>query len=162
MQYLALYVVLFIFVILSFLRGKHVLFNIILMVYPTALIYTAVLGAGGGRWLRDINLGTGMFTSHLILFLIILCPVYISMMRITSSFHLGHSLKGVVESVVLSLGIVLLTIGVCFHILPDTDVFNLSRPFESFFQSDLGYLVCVIVPMISVFLLSKRPHIDIH
>jgi len=57
---------------------------------------------------------------------------------------------------VLSVGIVLLTIGVCFHILPDKDVFGLDRGFELFFQSSLGYLICVVVPMISVFILSKR------
>ena len=79
------------------------------------------------------------------------------MFRITNSFRLGHSLKGAVESIVLSVGIVLLTIGICFHILPDTDVFNLTKPFETFFQSDIGYVVCFIVPMFSVFLLSKRP-----
>ena len=156
MQYLALYIVLLTFILLSFLRGKHILFNIIIMVFPTAIIYRAIIDAGGGKVLNDLNFGASAFTMHLILFLIILAPVYVAMFRITNSFRLGHSLKGAVESIVLSLGIVLLTIGVCFHILPDTDVFNLSKPFETFFQSNLGYLICVVVPMFSVFLLSKR------
>lgn len=156
MQYLALYVVLLVFILLSFLRGKHVLFNIIIMAYPTAVIYKALLEVGAGKMLDDLNFGASIFTMHLILFLIVLVPVYIALFRITNSFRLGHSLKGAVESVVLSIGIVLLTIGVCFHILPDTDVFNLSKGFESFFQSDLGFLICVALPMVSVFLLSKR------
>lgn len=156
MQYLALYIVLLTFILLSFLRGKHILFNIIIMVFPTAIIYRAMIDAGAGDILNDLNFGASEFTMHLILFLIILAPVYVAMFRITNSFRLGHSLKGAVESVVLSLGIVLLTIGVCFHILPDTDVFNLSKPFETFFQSDMGYLICVVIPMFSVFLLSKR------
>ncbi len=162
MQYLALYIVLLTFILLSFLRGKHILFNIILMVYPTAIIYNSIIEAGGGNMLADLNFGASTFSMHLILFLIILCPVYIAMFRITNSFRLGHSLKGAMESIVLSVGIVLLTIGVCFHILPDADVFNLSKPVENFFQSDFGYLICVVIPMISVFLLSKRSMDMIH
>lgn len=156
MQYLALYIVLLTFILLSFLRGKHVLFNIIVMIYPTAIIYKALIEAGAGKMLNELNFGASDFSMHLILFLIVLIPVYIALFRIANSFRLGHSLKGAVESIVLSVGIVLLTIGVCFHILPDTDVFNLSKPFETFFQSNLGYLICVAVPMVSVFLLSKR------
>jgi hypothetical protein len=131
------------------------------MVYPTAIIYSSIIEAGGGNMLKSLNFGASTFTMHLILFLIILVPVYIAMFRITNSFRLGHSLKGALESVVLSIGIVLLTIGVCFHVLPDTDVFNLSKPFGTFFQSDFGYLICVVIPMFSVFLLSKRP-MEIH
>ncbi len=157
MQYLALYIVLITFILLSFLRGKHVLFNIIIMAYPTIIIYNALIDIGANKILKDLNFGTSPFMMNLVLFLVVLIPVYISMFRITNSFRLGHSLKGAVESIVLSVGIVLLTIGICFHILPDTDVFNLTKPFETFFQSDIGYVVCFIVPMFSVFLLSKRP-----
>ncbi|MES2985777.1 MAG: hypothetical protein V4686_01460 [Patescibacteria group bacterium] len=156
MQYLALYIVLFTFVLLCFVRGKHVLFNIILMTYPTAVIYKAIIGYAGTDFLNKMNFGASEFTMHTALFILVLIPVYISMIRIVNEFKLHHSLKGVAESIVLSLGIVLLTIGVCFHVLPDKDVFNLGKPFEVFFQTNLGYLVCVIVPMISVFILSKQ------
>ncbi len=156
MEYLALYIVLLTFILLSFVRGKHVLFNIIIMTYPTIVIYNTVLQAGGNKMLAGLDVGLSMFTLHLILFLVILCPVYISLFRIVNQFKLTHSLKGVVESVLLSVGIVLLTIGVCFHVLPDTDVFNLTRPFETFFQSATGYFVSVVIPMLSVFLLSKQ------
>lgn len=132
------------------------LFNIILMTYPTAVIYKAILEYAGSDFLDKMNFGVSTFAMHTALFVLVLIPVYISMIRIVSDFRLHHSLKGVVESVVLSVGIVLLTIGVCFHILPDTDVFNLDKGFEVFFQSNLGYLVCMVVPMISVFILSKR------
>lgn len=156
MQYVALYSVLFVFVLLCFLRGKHVLFNIILMTYPTAVIYKAILEYAGTDFLDKMNFGVSNFTMHTALFVLVLIPVYISMFRIVNEFKLHHTLKGVVESIVLSLGIVLLTIGVCFHILPDKDVFNLGKPFEVFFQTSLGYLVCMVVPMISVFILSKH------
>ena len=156
MQYLALYIVLLTFILLSFVRGKHILFNIILMTYPTAIIYKAILEYTGSDFLYKMNFGVSTFTMHTALFIVVLIPVYISMMRIVNDFRLYHSLKGVLESIILSVGIVLLTIGVCFHILPDKDVFNLDKGFELFFQSNLGYLVCMIVPMISVFLLSKR------
>lgn len=133
------------------------LFNIILMTYPTAVIYKAILEYAGTDFLDKMNFGASIFTMHAALFVLVLLPVYISMIRIVNEFKLHHSLQGVVESIVLSLGIVLLTIGVCFHILPDKDVFNLGKPFEAFFQSNLGYLTCMIVPMISVFILSKQP-----
>lgn len=156
MQYLALYIVLFVFILLSFLRGKHILFNIILMAYPTAIIYKGILDAFPNL-LKTMNVGSvSMFTMHVALFILVMIPVYISMIRIVNEFRLHHNLKGILESVVLSLGIVLLTIGVCFHILPDKDVFNLDKPFESFFQTNIGYITCMIVPMISVFILSKR------
>lgn len=157
MQYLALYIVLLVFIILSFVRGKHVLFNIILTTYPTAVIYKAILEYAGKDFLIKLNLGLSQFILHTILFVLVLIPVYISMIRIANEFKLHHNLKGVAESIALSMGIVLLTIGVCFHILPDKDVFNLDGPFELFFQSNLGYLTCMVVPMISVFILSKQP-----
>jgi len=78
------------------------------------------------------------------------------MFRITHELKLNDGVKGIIESIVLSVGIVLLTIGVCFHILPDKDVFDLAKNFEIFFQSDLGYLLCMTIPMFSVFFLSKR------
>jgi hypothetical protein len=126
------------------------------MTYPTIVIYRAILEYTGVKFLSDMNFGVSMFSMHLGLFVLVLIPVYISMVRIVNEFRLYHSIKGVAESVFLSVGIVLLTIGVCFHILPDKDVFNLDSKFELFFQSNLGYLMCMVVPMISVFLLSKR------
>lgn len=157
MQYLALYIVLLVFIILAFARGKNALFNIIIMTYPTMVIYKAILESGGEKIIQDMDFGLSPFVTHLIVFLIVLYPVYMSLIRIVESFKIKHSLKGAVESVVLSVGIVLLTIGICFHVLPDKDVFNLANPLEDFFQSTLGYLVCVVVPMISVYVLSKRP-----
>ncbi|MES2623038.1 MAG: hypothetical protein V4576_01365 [Patescibacteria group bacterium] len=156
MQYFALYIVLLVFILLSFLRGKHVLFNIILMVYPTIVIYNAILDTAGSDFLNKMNFGVSPFTMHAILFGLVLIPVYISMIRIVDEFRLHHNIKGAAESILLSLGIVLLTIGVCFHVLPDKDVFNLGKPIEVFFQTDLGYLVCMVMPMISVFILSKK------
>jgi hypothetical protein len=156
MQYLALYIVLLTLILLCFLRGKHVLFNIILMTYPTIVIYNAILEATGGDFLDKMNFGLSSFSMHAILFGLVLIPVYISMIRIVDEFRLHHNIKGAAESLLLSLGIVLLTIAVCFHVLPDKDVFNLDKPFELFFQTNMGYLVCMIVPMVSVFILSKK------
>lgn len=160
MQYLALYIVLFVFVLLSFLRGKHVLFNIILMTYPTVVIYRALVEYGGAGLINGLGFLGSSYIAHLVLFVLILVPVYVSMYRITNQFRLHHNFKGAIESILLSIGIVLLTIGISFHVLPDTDLFNLAGKTESFFQSDLGYLCCMIIPMISVFLLSKRHNTD--
>ncbi len=128
------------------------------MAYPTAVIYKALIEYGGVKMISALNFFGNAYIVHILLFILILIPVYISMYRITNEFRLHHSLKGAVESVLLSVGIVLLTIGISFHVLPDTDVFNLVGKTENFFQSNLGYLVCMIVPMISVFFLSKRHH----
>ena len=155
MQYLTLYIVLLVLILLSFLRGKDHLFKIIIMVYPTIVIYKSVVEYFTSKKV-DALFGTNVFINNLVLFLLILVPVYIVMMRMIETFRVHRNLRGVLESVLLSLGIVLLTIGVCFHILPDKDVFNLDQPFEVFFQSNLGYLTCMIVPMLSVFLMSKK------
>jgi uncharacterized membrane protein YcaP (DUF421 family) len=88
MQYLALYIVLFILTLLSFLKGKHILFNIILMVYPTAVIYKGLLEYTGSDFLRKMNFGVSDFVMHLVLFLVILIPVYVSMIRIVNEFRL--------------------------------------------------------------------------
>ena len=111
MQYLALYIVLLTFILLSFVRGKHILFNIIIMAYPTIVIYRAILEYTGVKFLDNMNFGASEFAMHAGLFVLVLIPVYMSMMRITHEFRLHHSLKGVVESITLSVGIVLLTIG---------------------------------------------------
>lgn len=156
MQYLTLYIVLLCLILFSFVRGKDFLFKVIIMVYPTMVIYKALVEYFKPKIIDDL-FGLSIFLNNLILFLIILIPVYIAMHRIIENFRIHHNVKGIVESVLLSLGIVLLTIGICFHILPDKDVFNLDKPFELFFQTNLGYLTCMIVPMISVFFMSKKP-----
>ncbi len=155
MQYLTLYIVLLFLILFSFVRGKDFLFKIIIMAYPTMVIYKAVLEYFKPKNIDDL-FGLSVFLNNLIVFLIILIPVYIAMHRIIESYRIHHNIKGVMESVLLSIGIVLLTIGICFHILPDKDVFNLDKPFELFFQGNLGYLTCMVVPMISVFLMSKK------
>lgn len=155
MQYLTLYIVLLVLIFISFLRGKDHLFKIIIMVYPTIVIYKSVVEYFTSKKI-DAIFGSNIFINNLVVFLLILIPVYMVMMRMIENFRVHRNLRGVAESVLLSLGIVLLTIGICFHILPDKDVFNLDKPFEVFFQSNLGYLTCMIVPMISVFLMSKR------
>jgi hypothetical protein len=155
MQYLTLYIVLLVLILLSFLRGKDHLFKIIIMVYPTIVIYKSVVEYFTSKKI-DALFGSNVFINNLVVFLLILIPVYMVMMRMIETFRVHRNLRGVSESVLLSLGIVLLTIGICFHILPDKDVFNLDKPFEVFFQSNLGYLTCMIIPMVSVFLMSKR------
>ena len=155
MQYLTLYIVLLVLILLSFLRGKGHLFKIIVMVYPTIIIYRAIVEYIGANKINTL-FGQNVFINNLIVFLLILIPVYIALMRIVDNYRSHQNIKGVGESVLLSVGIVLLTIGICFHILPDKDVFNLDKPFEVFFQGDLGYLICMTVPMLSVFLMSKR------
>lgn len=136
------------------------LFNIILMTYPTAVIYKAIVEYGGSGLINGLSFMGSAYIVHVVLFVLVMIPVYISMYRIVNQFRLHHNFKGAVESMLLSVGIVLLTIGVCFHVLPDTDIFNLTGSTAQFFQSDFGYLVCMIVPMISVFLLSKRHNTD--
>ena len=155
MQYLTLYIVLLVLILLSFLRGKGHLFKLILLAYPTMVIYKAVVEYVGPSKVNTL-FGQNIFINNLIVFLLILAPVYIALMRMVDNFRSHQSIKGVGESLLLSLGVVLLTIGICFHVLPDKDVFNLDKPFEVFFQSELGYLTCIVVPMLSVFFLSKR------
>jgi fumarate reductase subunit D len=125
------------------------------MAYPTIIIYKAVVDYFGPTKINNL-FGISVFMNNLILFLLILIPVYIATHRIVESFRMHHNIRGFSESLLLSIGIVLLTIGVCFHVLPDKDVFNLDKPFELFFQSNIGYLTCMVVPMLSVFLMSKR------
>ena len=155
MQYLTLYIVLLVLILLSFLRGKGHLFKIIIMAYPAIIIYKAVVEYFGASKINTLFLDS-IFLNNLIIFILVLIPVYMALMRIVDNFKSHQNIKGIGESALLSLGIVLLTIGICFHILPDKDIFNLDKPFELFFQNDLGYLTCMVVPMLSVFLLSKR------
>jgi hypothetical protein len=155
MQYLTLYIVLLVLILLSFLKGKGHLFKIIVMAYPTMIIYKAIVEYFGASKINTL-FGQNIFINNLIIFLLVLIPVYIALMRIVDNYRSHQNIKGVSESALLSIGIVLLTIGICFHILPDRDIFNLDKPFEVFFQGNLGYLTCMIVPMLSVFLMSKK------
>ena len=93
MQYLTLYIVLFVLIFLSFMRGKHILFNLILIVYPTAVIYKGLLEYTGTDFLQKMNFGVSDFTMHLVLFICILLPVYISMMRIVNEFRLRNGYR---------------------------------------------------------------------
>ena len=67
MQYLTLYIVLLFLILFSFVRGKDLLFKIIIMAYPTMVIYKAVLEYFKPKNIDDL-FGLSVFLNNLIVF----------------------------------------------------------------------------------------------
>lgn len=140
--------------IIAFYKGKSVLFSIIVSFYPAAIIYKAFPYTEKFIFFKDG--GQQIFLSHVILFLIVFIPILFASMRIVHGGENRYGFWGIIDSVLLSLSVVALTIVLTSHVIPAKDIYSLSSATEDFFRSDLGYFLSVLCPVGVVYWLSRH------
>ncbi|MBU3668547.1 MAG: hypothetical protein FGM57_01110 [Candidatus Taylorbacteria bacterium] len=140
--------------IISFYRGRSILYSIILAYFPAAILYASF--PYKKQMLFFQNGADQLFYSNLIIFLIFFCLSFFGAIRIVHSGESRAGLHGFIDALVLSISVVLLTTALTFHILPYKDIYNLGTLVQSFLSSKMGYFVSTLVPVITIYWMTRR------
>lgn len=137
---------------ISFYKGKSTLVTTIVSMYPSMIVYRAFIEFAEKNQFKDIFLlfktnSWEIFISHLIIFFVIFVILFFTMRKFGMHVETGDDSKKVKQSIWLSVGVLCLIVLLCFHILPDRDLFGFSKNMEIFVNSPIGYLVLTILPI---------------
>ena len=156
MTNIILILVLLVLAIFAYFKGKGLLFGVITAFYPAIAVYKAF------PYVEQFVLAKAnslqIFLSHLGIFIVIFLPIFFAVSRITKSGSSRTGIKGVLDSILLSASLVSLTIVLCLHILPERDIYNMTAPLLSFFNSELGYFISLVIPLGAIYYLSKKSY----
>ncbi|MCF7865097.1 MAG: hypothetical protein K9M11_01140 [Candidatus Pacebacteria bacterium] len=151
---ITLIVVIAILTALSFYKGKSTLFSLIVSFYPAAILYASF--PYKAKFILFKDSGEHIFYSHAIIFGIFFILSFLIARRIVHSSGTRSGIVGFLDALFLSASVVILTLALCFHILPYRDIYNLGAQFQNFFSSSLGYFVSVFIPMVVVYGMTGR------
>ncbi len=149
-----LIIVVLLLTVISFYRGRSILYSIILAYFPAAILYASfpykqqfIFFKGGADEL---------FYSNLLIFLGFFCIAFLGTIRIVHGGGTRTGLHGFIDSLVLSISVVLLTTALTFHILPYRDIYHLGSFVQTFLSSKMGYFVSMLVPVITIYWMTRR------
>ncbi|MES3005525.1 MAG: hypothetical protein V4664_01110 [Patescibacteria group bacterium] len=151
---LVLIVVFAITTIFAFYLGKRFLFGVITSFYPAIVVYKAFPYIDNVIFFKDTPFQ--IFLSHLLVYSVIFLPIFFAVQRVTHSSGNRSGLMAVIDSFLLSISIIALSLVLTLHILPARDIYNLNSSMLQFFNSPLGYFLSLAVPLGVIFHLSKR------
>lgn len=148
---IAFFVVVALLAALAFYKGREILFTAIVSFYPAAIIYQSFPYKQKFMFLND------NFYSHALIFAVFFLLIFF----VTKTIVHGGGMRrmgfgGVVESVLLSLSVVLLVILLCFKVLPAKDVFDLTKDIQGFLTSSLGYFISALLPLGVVYWITRN------
>ena len=140
--------------VFAFYVGKRFLFGVITSFYPAIVVYKAFPYIENVIFFKETPLQ--IFFSHLLVYFVIFLPIFFAVQRVTHSSGIRSGVKGIVDSILLSVSIIALSLVLTLHILPARDIYNLTSSLLQFFNSPLGYFLSLAVPLGVIFHLSKR------
>ena len=152
---IALIATLVLLVILTFYKGRGLMYSLIIAFYPTALIFNS-LSPYKQKMIFIKDTAFHIYLSNALIFFVIFAIVFLV------ARGLGHydgsrgGIGGFVDALLLSSSIILLVMTTTFHILPATNIYNLTADLRAFFISDLGYSVCVFSPIVVLLMMTRR------
>jgi hypothetical protein len=151
---LALGIVVLLLTVISFYRGRSVLYSIIIAYFPAAVLYDAFPYKQEMLFFKSN--ADQLFYSNLIIFLIFFCLAFFGAIRIIHSEGSRAGFHGFIDSLVLSVSVVLLTTALTFHILPYRDIYHLGSFVQGFLSGKLGYFVSMLVPVVTIYWMTRR------
>ncbi len=151
---IALIVVIALLTALSFYKGKSTLFSLIVSFYPAAVLYASFPYKANFILLKANN--EQIFYSHAIIFAVFFLLSFLVARRIVHSDGMRSGVVGFLDALFLSASVVVLTLVLCFHVLPYRDIYNLGAQFQNFFSSSLGYFVSSFAPMFVLYWMTGR------
>jgi len=150
-------IVLISIVALTFLtnyKGSRLLLASIISFYPAAMIYAAI--PNKANYLVLGKTGDGLFYSYTLIFVVIFLLVFMAVYRITQHEQLGFGTMRWINAALIGTSVVLLVLALSFHILPDYNILQLTnKDIRIFWNSDYGYLICLIAPLIAIYRMSR-------
>lgn len=140
--------------VISFYRGRGVLFSAIVSFYPAIALYASFPYTQKFIFFKENT--EQIFYSHVLIFAVFFIIVFLVSRQIIHAEGHRIGFRKVLDSLLLSVSVVLLTTALCFHILPSRDIFNLSRDIQNFLTSDLGYFISMLAPTLVVYSMTRR------
>lgn len=151
---ITLLVVIALLTALSFYKGKSTLFSLIVSFYPAAMLYASFPYKEKMLLFKDTN--EHIFYSHAIIFAVFFALSFWVARRIVHSDGTRSGFVGFLDALFLSISVVILTVALCFHVLPYRDIYNLGSQFQNFFSGSLGYFVSMFAPMFVLYWMTGR------
>jgi hypothetical protein len=140
--------------VLSYFKGKGVLFSLIISFYPASIIYLSF--PYKAKFLFSTSNSLNTFYSHAFIYLVFFILSFFVSKKIVHADGTHSGVGGFFEALLLSISVVILTTALAFHILPYRDIYNLGTEIQTFLSSDLGYFISVISPMAVVYWMTRR------
>lgn len=141
------------FTLLTHFKGARILLTAIVTFYPASMIYAAI--PSKGTMLLLGKTGTGLFYSHALIFLGVFLLVFFSIYKITQNEGLHFGVQRWVNATLISVSFVLLLVALSLHVLPAYDIFQLGAKAQNFWTSNTGYLLSLIIPIITIWKVSR-------
>jgi hypothetical protein len=151
---IALLITVALLTILTFYKGKSVLFSLIVSFYPAVLFYTTFPYKEKFVLFKDTSLH--VFYSHALIFAVFFLLSFFVARRIVHSDGTRSGFVGFLDALFLSISVVLLTVQLSFHVLPYRNIYSLGSQFQSFFISPLGSFVSVLIPVVVLYWMTGR------
>lgn len=151
---IALIATLVLLVILTFYKGRGLMYSLIIAFYPTAVIYSSFPYLQKLILFKDTTLQ--IYISHASVFLILFVLVFLVTHRLSQYEGARSGIGGFVDALLLSLSVILLVMAITFHILPARDIYSLTKDIRDFFMSGLGYFICVLAPIVVLLVMTRR------
>lgn len=139
---------------LVFYKGRGLLFRAITSFYPASVIYSAL--PNKAKFLFFTANAEQIFYSHAIIFGFFFIICFLIANSIVHGDRHRMGITKFIDALLLSASAVILTVALCFHILPSRDIFDLSKEVQNFLTSSMGYFVSVSVPMIVVYWMTRN------
>lgn len=151
---LTLITVVLLLTVISFYRGRSILYSIILAFFPAAILYAAF--PFKQQMLFFTNGADQLFYSNLIIFLGFFALAFLGAVRIVHSEYTRSGIAGFVDALALSISVVLLTTALTFHILPYRDIYHLGSYVQGFLSSKNGYFISMLIPVVTIYWMTRR------
>lgn len=151
---ITLIAVILLLTVISFYKGRALLYSIILAFFPAAILYAAFPYKKEFIFFKDTT--EQLFYSNLVIFLVFFILAFFGAVRIIHSDSIRSGIHGFIDSLVLSISVVLLTTALTFHILPYKDIYNLGTFVQGFLSGKLGYFFSMLIPVITIYWMTRR------
>ncbi|MFT5179505.1 MAG: hypothetical protein ACI9GH_000031 [Candidatus Paceibacteria bacterium] len=132
------------FFALSMYAGKKVLARLILLFYPTTLIFENLPYVS----LENIYARIGAWA-------LIFVILFFLLEKNTGAKKLYSGGRKFLDGVILSIAATVIVLVLYYHVLPIGQIYSFSLPFSEFFTSKVPYGVWIAIPLLS-FLLTNR------
>lgn len=152
---IALIATLIVLVILTFYKGRGVMYSIIIAFYPTAVIFES-FRIYLSKVIIAKDTAIHLYLSQALVFLVIFALVFLVTRRLSHYEGARGGVAGFIDALLLSVSVILLLMTLTFHILPATDIYSLTADIRDFFKSGLGYFVCVLAPIVVLLTMTRR------
>jgi hypothetical protein len=153
---IALIATLVVLVILTFYKGRGIMYSIIIAFYPTAVIYASIPAVYLTMITAVKDTSFHIYLSLAFVFLVIFALVFLVTRRLSHYEGARGGIAGFVDALLLSVSVILLVMTITFHVLPARDIFSLTTDIRAFFTSGIGHLVCVLAPIVVLLTMTRR------